>query len=260
MYGFWHAGRSQSSGRGVTPDDNVVKQFREISNTPLFTDADSYRVRVRLVTAVALANATLALLGTDDRISVERPTRMRHMMNASREYYEFPTLCELHSFCQESLQDEVVFYIHTKSQDGWRREMEDKIFAHCAPCFRDDPSKLLCGTRYIHQWGWCHFGGNFWMARCSYVRRLNLPFFRELLDEVDEAVKVAPQHNRSTNQAGWPHDLRPYGRFFAEWWVTNDIRERPAHRAKLFEYTYYDRGGQHPHYCAVSPDRVCILP
>jgi len=224
-------------------------------NTSLFTDTEHYEVSVRIVTTATLENTTMALLGTDDRISIEHPTRIRDL-NASREYYEFPTLCELHSFCQESLQDEMVFYIHTKTQDEWRQEMEERIFTHCATCFHEDPSKLLCGTRYI-QWGWCHFSGNFWMARCSYIRRLNFPFFKELLDEVDEAVKIAPQYNRSSNQAGWPWDLRPYGRFFAEWWVTNDIRERPEHKAKLFEYTYKR---DKPHFCALSPDRVCILP
>lgn len=209
-----------------------------------------------MVTTVDLNETTRKLLATDDRISIEAPTRIRNM-NSSLEYYEFPTLCELHSYCQESLKEEMVFYIHTKTQDQWRQHMEERVLTDCAACLRDDPNKLVCGARFHHNpqhHNWCHFGGNFWMAQCSYIRRLNLPFFPELLDEIAEAVRVAPAYNRSTNQAGWPHDVRPYGRFFAEWWVTNDIRERPAHDAYYFEYN-----NTKPHHCAVADEQVCRL-
>ena len=49
---------------------------------------------------------------------------------------------------------------------------------------------------------WVHYSGNFWWARCDYVRRLR-PLRAELLDLTTHTPRTDP----------------PRGRYLAEWWI-----------------------------------------
>jgi hypothetical protein len=64
-------------------------------------------------------------------------------MQDDLEYYEFTrTLMELHSFCMdlpEDGEDVVVFYLHSKSHDTWRRWMESYLIGkQCVKCLEDE--------------------------------------------------------------------------------------------------------------------------
>ena len=73
---------------------------------------------------------------------------------------------------------------------------------------------------------WCHFSGNFWWARCDYITKLNPPWSSSLISEFD----IGSHHllGAETGHPRLPHgtisDVRPYGRYFAEWWMLNDVK------------------------------------
>ena len=134
--------------------------------------------------------------------------------------------------------------------------MDDYLFSKCAQCL-EDPKNIICGPNFtpIEKSPWCHFQGNFWMTRCSHVKKLNPPFFEELIYEAHEANRLWPKSGRNDEafpQAGWPHDVVPYGRFFSEYWVTNDVGRRPEHQVDYLEY-----GDHEKKICLVDETMMC---
>ena len=89
-----------------------------------------------------------------------------------------------------------------------------------------DKDKVACGSRFTGSDGWSrsHFSGNFWMARCSHITILNIPFHQSLLDEFDNGMT-------SKEQAG---HYPPYGRLVAEYWMMNDAGESPSSHEQKF--------------------------
>mmetsp|Transcript_27192 Transcript_27192/g.54287 ORF Transcript_27192/g.54287 Transcript_27192/m.54287 type:complete len:84 (-) Transcript_27192:7-258(-) len=71
------------------------------------------------------------------------------LMSPSEEYFEFPTLDSLHSFCSSSSSDPdaTVFYFHTKTDDKQREEMGAYLFGGCRPCMEGGEA-VLCGRNF----------------------------------------------------------------------------------------------------------------
>mmetsp|Transcript_27191 Transcript_27191/g.54286 ORF Transcript_27191/g.54286 Transcript_27191/m.54286 type:complete len:97 (+) Transcript_27191:286-576(+) len=95
------------------------------------------------------------------------------------------------------------------------------------------------------------------MAKCSHIRTLNRPFSESFLvegHEADRLWRLSDHPDRSAPQHGWPHDVRPYGRFMAEYWLTNDRGVRPDHDADYLEYKEHMKGR-----CLVDRSAVCSV-
>lgn len=113
--------------------------------------------------------------------------------------YEMPTIHMLHRYAKR--HGGAVMYAHTKGagnlkdgcqgrpgqvldgstpQDAWRRAMIDRLVLGWRECLtRLEEGYDAVGPMWIHQdfvpnvgQLFSHFSGNFWMATCSYVRRL----------------------------------------------------------------------------------------
>jgi len=122
----------------------------------------------------------------------------------------------LHKFCQENSNEKrTVFYFHTKSNDQRRLQMQHDLFEKCFKCMLANPTKQMCGAGWLPGGRWCHFQGNFWFARCERIRKLSNPFSEAICKEGWEAG----YNKQGFLHGGWPHDIRPWGRFFAEYWV-----------------------------------------
>lgn len=221
LVGFWHIG-GNAQPTDLSRDQFVQKQAKEIVDSYLFSNG--FDVTLNYVTRLELSNDTKAILDFCQFQELE-PTAIE--MEDDKEYFEFPTLSELHNFCvQPENFETVVFYVHSKTNDEWRNMMEDYLLGpECVGCLSDQ-SNLACGynLKDINSFIWQHFSGNFWMTRCSHISKLNPPFFKELLDEVED---------NPGGGAGYAWSFPPFGRSFAEFWVANDIAgERPAHEFK----------------------------
>lgn len=228
--GFWHIG---PGNKNRTRDNTwqILRQWNELRLRDMFKD-ENVAWKLNAVQEGAQPSddiwATLAN-ESDGRVRFLRPDHISP--NAARPYYEFSTLDMLYKYCSgEEQHSKTVFYIHSKSDTDWRQKMQHVLFDKCYRCLLNDPSKQICGSNYMRDGGvrWCHFSGNFWLARCEHVRKLRPPFDEEILQEAWDAGLV---------YGGWPHDVRPYGRFFAEYWVMNDWANlpRPDHDAGLLK-------------------------
>ena len=69
-------------------------------------------------------------------------------------------------------------------------------------------ANLPLGARQLRTW------------RAPTDNTLNPPWHNGLIDEEG-------WHNGLVDEEGWWGDMRPWGRYFAEWWVLNDVQ--PAH-------------------------------
>jgi len=169
--------------------------------------------------------------------------------SGGREWFELPTLWSLHEYCSASEEQhpgrksEFVAYMHSKTDKYWRDTMMDELLSEAAVgkcvdnCLRKH--KVACGPRFHPPSKgpcptyknsaivtWCHFSGNFWWARCDYIAKLNPPWSSSLISEFD----IGSNHllGLRTRKPKLPHgttpDIRPYGRYFAEWWMLNDVK------------------------------------
>mmetsp|Transcript_17725 Transcript_17725/g.36301 ORF Transcript_17725/g.36301 Transcript_17725/m.36301 type:complete len:388 (-) Transcript_17725:278-1441(-) len=152
------------------------------------------------------------------------------------EMYEMPTLYALHEYCSASTKinpgrsSEFVAYMHSKTDKHWRDDMMHHLLSEPAvnSCIDNclASGNVACGSRF-HPAGsgpcpgnnlvatWCHFSGNFWWARCDYVAKLNPPWASSLPKEFSiDGLPMSPALSD-----------RPYGRYFAEWWLLNDLAE-----------------------------------
>ena len=108
-------------------------------------------------------------------------------------HFEAPTLSMLKQYCDSaeatSRPDALVYYLHSKSVTRWRspqqyqrvtdwREyMEHYLFERpelCVNALLNDGA-TSCGVNFYGDHNGAHFGGNFWWARCDYVRTLEPP-------------------------------------------------------------------------------------
>lgn len=173
---------------------------------------------------------------------VSVPARFK---SRERSFFEFPTLVMLHQHCIEHPLDYVA-YAHTKTQRNARRTMMRQLFGkpHCIDgCL--DRGKAACGVNLKQAHGgprgfpstWCHFSGNFWWATCAYIKTLNSPWADSLSEELILQNPTGFKGESDKKQKGWKnlkkeekhilhnhHDSRAFGRYFAEWWLLNDVR------------------------------------
>lgn len=253
--GFWHIGNANSNKNSDNSNDQqetgdhiastspgsrdefVLGQLEEIKSAHLFNECNNYDVTLNYVATANLSEQTKQTLSDDPRIHELPPTRSIESIDDNEEYFEFPTLMELHSFCvnlpPEDEEDVVVFYLHTKSNDNWRRWMENYLMGEeCVQCL-EDPSMMACGPSLIDDPNiWQHFSGNFFMTRCQHVRQLNPPYTSKILDEIHDIQKAS----KNDKVSGYPHAYPPYGRYAAEYWVMNDAGERPEHDKHASEW------------------------
>ena len=125
VVGFWHIGNSRTSHE--SRDHFVIKQAKEILSSYLFSDGlleegggNKYDLTLNYVTQVNLSNETKSFL-KESGVIVEHPPKVVEVEEGI-EYYEFPTLAELHSFCSlEENIESIVFYIHSKTIDRLRQ-------------------------------------------------------------------------------------------------------------------------------------------
>mmetsp|Transcript_30287 Transcript_30287/g.100458 ORF Transcript_30287/g.100458 Transcript_30287/m.100458 type:complete len:326 (+) Transcript_30287:83-1060(+) len=224
---FWHLGKTarENSAHHNAMIRRQVAELRDLEVTRLHPPARIYVVDGFGQLEDATRNNITSLPNAE---LLKSPLPMKEGV----EYYEYPTLVALHQFCLDrtTSADTLVVYFHSKTVDAWRKAMEKKVLG--TPCFdcMKDHTKIACGfdwTKHLTSCG--HFAGNFWMARCSHVKQLRSPFFEELLAEARVAEK------KIHGSGGWPHDVRAYGRFYAETWVLNAWadQELVEHKVKI---------------------------
>ena len=138
IVGFWHIGGSRYAGE-VDRDDFVRMQAKEILGTYLFSEESQHNVKLNYVTRLDLSDETKTIL-RDTHVIYELPPTALPDMKDDEEYYEYSTLAELHSFClKPENEDTVVFYIHSKTNDGARQAMEEYLLgSECAECMQDE--------------------------------------------------------------------------------------------------------------------------
>jgi len=136
--------------------------------------------------------------------------------------YEFPTLEGLWNFCRAEYMrarapNNFVLYMHSKgstkykrewNEDSkWRRTMQQFVlhrYTDCVEHLRNGFS--TCGAlleKRSEGATWPHYRGNFWWARCDYIKQLQDP---------------RPQDYQLYNR-GNPFKPKPSGRFLSEWWL-----------------------------------------
>jgi hypothetical protein len=137
--GFWHIGASRTA-INKTRDEFVMMQAHEILDSPLFSEASKFEnVTINYVTRLDLSNETKQFLQDTNVIHELKPTAIPDMKD-DEEYFEFPTLAEVHNFClQPENRDTVAFYIHSKTVDTTRKELEGFLLSErCAQCMQDE--------------------------------------------------------------------------------------------------------------------------
>lgn len=232
---FWH----------VANNDVVVSQALE----ELKAAASLYAADVKYSAHPPTSPAILNVLRGEDWLTEIPLDRQRFPDDATRSYYEFPTLSAVHEHCTEFPED-FVAYVHTKSDEKKRRDYMSKIFPlyatyhprnsarHLLPMGNScvdalERGRAACGVNprqakalKIKERGasWCHFSGNFWWARCDYVKKLNHPWHSEASAELwwenpSGFGAYGKGHSRHQHR-----DTRAFGRYFAEWWLLNDIK------------------------------------
>lgn len=248
LIGFWHIGSSRAS-TGVhnalfsgIRSSIALQQYLQLSHSLIINTSS-----IRYISTVPLTEEVEYILSMDPRFTHLQPTLP---MDPDEEYFEFPTLDSLHNHCLAD-KDATVFYFHTKTDDYEREMMGEILFNMCAGC------EGICGPRFRsdEESSWCHFKGNFWLAPCSHVRTLNPPYSPLFLAEryeADRLWRLSDRNDAKSPQHGWPHDIIPYGRFMAEYWVTNDRGIRPSHQVGYLEYKKHRKGG-----CLVARDEIC---
>ncbi|CAK0788835.1 unnamed protein product [Prorocentrum cordatum] len=138
-------------------------------------------------------------------------------------FFEFYTLEGLWSHCQQARQPdkEAVLYIHTKGstngKSAWRHIMSHFTVQH----FQDCVDQLQCGASTCGsnlanplgkaKWNFPHYSGNFFWARCDYIRLLPNP--------------QPKSSDLSLAGGGCPYGDPPTGRYLAEWWLMGSNRD-----------------------------------
>ena len=121
----------------ISRDEFVHNQAEEILDSYLFKN--DLNVQINYVTRLNLSNETKDFLAESGYIHELPPTAIPNMKE-DKEYFEYPTLQELHKFCTSPGNlDTVVFYIHSKTNDEWRKKMEEYLFGQeCVRCLSDE--------------------------------------------------------------------------------------------------------------------------
>lgn len=214
---FWHIG--SGSHDGGSRDDLIVKQLQELQASKIWGHATfKYMLNVQGLRKDTLSQ--LHLLEGKGLQALQVPP----LFSSGRQYFEFPTLWAVHTFCKrKENHNKRVGYVHSKSDDRWRQGLETEMLEGYQMCETQlNKGYDVCGPKYTRSLaGWCHFSGNFWWARCSYIRSLSNPYSEMLINEQEKGLE-------------WAYDWPPYGRYYAEYWILNGQtpREEQQHILK----------------------------
>ena len=133
-------------------------------------------------------------------------------------FFEFPTLQALGEYCQHN-PTHLALYMHSKGstfrtqKSGWRGNLVRFTIHRHRKCTRHlvCDGYSACGPNLELRraprragglgWGsWLHYSGNFWRARCDYIRQL-------------PPLRVNKRDLTNGSPGG------PSGRYLAEWWI-----------------------------------------
>jgi len=80
----------------------------------------------------------------------------------------------------------------------------------------------VCGPDFRPTHRWKHFQGNFWWARCSYVRMITSPV-QTTIEGVQNPFQQVRSKNKGTGEG--LQTFVPSGRFLAEWWLCSSPKK-----------------------------------
>ena len=143
---------------------------------------------------------------------------------AEDEGYESVTLARVRAYAL--VNDGAVMYAHTKGayrlaseMDTWRRVLTDTVVCN----WRSNVERLCNSDAIGHVWfdervGWRPGGfvGNFWIARCDYLRALPAP--EDAKDRGQAEVWIGRGNPRVTELAEWDREIGPPIPGLAPYW------------------------------------------
>ncbi len=182
--------------------------------------SDSMPTHIRTL----LRNTTMSARGRETKRRTE--SLFYELRNTVRAVDETLTLTDLFDFC-DSHPHSTVLYFHNKG--SYHYSADNVYFRHFLDCYVLNTHCLDALTdshteRVFDTCGWRlsplpspHYSGNFWWARCAYVKKLVHPASMALNDT------FATQSKLLLSKAVVSHD-----RYFAEAWVSSHPDIRPA--------------------------------
>jgi hypothetical protein len=156
--------------------------------------------------------------------------------------FEEVTIQDLYQYCQDHPQD-LVYYLHNKgsytlsnrkNNERWRIQLTDFLFRHGRTYLLDRHAECNTVGSSWEPFNYWHFPGNFWMAKCSYVRHLLPPKDYEIAHSRmimglllgDNQTPQSPQYCLASyvrllfeKHRGWTNLLLGLQRFIYEKWI-----------------------------------------
>ncbi len=154
-----------------------------------------------------------------EHVAIGNSSKFVHLVHFGEKGGELQTLHLLYKFCQSNPTSKVL-YFHNKG--SYHYNTENQNFVELLNCYVLNPHCIealddhdTCGWR-ISPKPYPHYSGNFWWARCDYVRKL-----------IDPAAAV---NNRTfIEAANHMNDcIGIIGRHFAETWIGTGPALHPA--------------------------------
>jgi hypothetical protein len=142
--------------------------------------------QLRLLSFVGLTEANACVLGSqqDADWCISEAARLGVVLRVpfvapDISLCEGPTLQMVHDWARDN-PDGAALYFHTKAvsrhNDGvktrWRHVMAKHVIGDWGRCLDDLAVADMCGVAWHTQPGMPYFAGNFWMARCDWIRHL----------------------------------------------------------------------------------------
>lgn len=184
------------------------------------------------------AQETLAEYTNVHWIATERDTKLG----------EYPTLKYLKEFCNAHNEEFYVMYTHLKGlskrgdpyRDGWRQYMDYWQLERWQDCVTAlEQGYETAGINYNDQQNtqndnWPHYSGNFWWARASYIRKL------DVLQDPRNIVWGTPSKYLMSNNQGILLDPGNF-RYEHEAWIgsMNPKYFELAHSPGKFDHDYH---------------------
>jgi hypothetical protein len=196
-------------------------------------------------------------IGNGDALNATRMTQLcadngfecRHMLHYD-EGGEDKTLQRLQEFCQDRDDDFRVSYIHSKGtfhqfedgrNDRWRRH--GTAAATSEMCLNPpDDSCNVCGLQFWTNWSF-FMPGNFFTAKCSYVKKLIPPkSYEDRMTELTKDTLLMRLKGRlSMNLFSGPERIDQYGlyRYAMEAWIGGHPSIQPCDVSKTNALMYW---------------------
>lgn len=211
------------------------EQVQQLLSTGLLAKTDALTLTV-LGNDTEMEEEAVAVLQNNHADKFHSKIRLAWKNTEENNEWEFPALSAMHSFCQKN-PDYLIYYMHTKGvipnteshlhmQDDWRRYMSYFVMERHLDCIAHLRGGAdTCGVDY-KTWPFWHYTGNFWWARCDYIKQLMAP----------EVWRYAPS-------TVFPHPNRIEvingSRFRSEAWLSQSS-PRPANIVSCLTFWKYD--------------------